>query len=101
MQIRRTLSLLLALTLLVGCDNRSEVVKRVESLPSLVAYWDFQGEEYLRSKGNVEATLRGEQGAIPALVEEGPVSGRSLRFDGDDYLYIPYAETGGLNVQSG
>ena len=101
MQIRRTLSLLLSLTLLVGCDNRSEVVKRVESLPNLVAYWDFQGEEYLRSKGNVEATLRGEQGAIPALVEEGPVSGHSLRFDGDDYLYIPYAETGDLNVQSG
>ena len=38
---------------------------------------------------------------MPTLVDEGPLSGRSLHFDGDDFLYIPYAETGALNVKSG
>ena len=90
---------MLSLTM-VGCDTRSDVVKRMKSVPNLVAYWDFAGEEYLTSKG-FSATLRSQGEAMPTLVEQGPLSGRSLHFDGDDYLYIPYAETGALNVKSG
>ena len=85
---------------MVGCNTRSDVVKRMESVPNLVAYWDFAGEEYLTSKG-FSATLRSQGESMPTLVEQGPLSGRSLHFDGDDYLYIPYAETGALNVKSG
>ena len=86
--------------LVVGCDNRTEIGKRLESVPTLIAYWDFADKEYLTSKG-FSATLRGEGESMPTLVEQGPLSGRSLHFDGNDYLYIPYDETGSLNVKSG
>ena len=86
--------------LVVGCDNRTEIGKRLESVPNLIAYWDFADKEYLTSKG-FSATLRGEGESMPTLVEQGPLSGRSLHFDGNDYLYIPYDETGSLNVKSG
>lgn len=86
---------------IIGCDSRTEVAKRLESVPNLVAYWDFADEDYLVAKGVTTPTLRAEGNAMPTLIEEGPLSGRSLHFDGDDFLYIPYAETGALNVKSG
>ena len=86
---------------IIGCDSRTEVAKRLESVPNLVAYWDFADEDYLTAKGISTPTLRAEGDAMPTLVDEGPLSGRSLHFDGDDFLYIPYAETGALNVKSG
>lgn len=94
------LSIVLGLSAVSGCDRRSGVAGRIESVPNLVAYWDFADDDYLTSKGEVEATLRGEGEGVPTLVEEGPLSGRSLHFDGNDYLYIPYAQTSGLNVKS-
>lgn len=84
-----------------GCDTKTEVAKRLESVPDLVAYWDFADENYLVAKGITSPTLRAEGDAMPTLIEEGPLSGRSLHFDGNDFLYIPYAETGALNVKSG
>lgn len=92
-------SLLLPTLCTVGCDNRSFVERRLEQVPGLVAYWDFAGDDYLTSKGEVNATLRADGDSSPRLLSEGPLSGRSLHFDGDDYLYIPYDETGALNVQ--
>lgn len=86
---------------IIGCDSRTEVAKRLESVPNLVAYWDFADEDYLTAKGISTPTLRAEENAMPTLIEEGPLSGRSLHFDGDDFLYIPYSETGALNVKSG
>ena len=86
---------------IIGCDSRTEVAKRLESVPNLVAYWDFADEDYLTAKGITTPTLRAEENAMPTLIEEGPLSGRSLHFDGDDFLYIPYSETGALNVKSG
>ena len=85
---------------IIGCDSRTEVAKRLESVPNLVAYWDFADEDYLAAKGISTPTLRAEENAMPTLIEEGPLSGRSLHFDGDDFLYIPYSETGALNVKS-
>ena len=85
---------------IIGCDSRTEVAKRLESVPNLVAYWDFADEDYLTAKGISTPTLRAEENAMPTLIEEGPLSGRSLHFDGDDFLYIPYSETGALNVKS-
>ena len=100
MRIISILTLAFALFVAAGCDHRTEVARRLESVPNLVAYWDFASEDYLSATGE-DATLQGEAEAMPTLVMEGPLSGRALHFDGDDYLYIPYAETGGLNVQSG
>lgn len=85
----------------VGCNNSTPAGKCLESIPNLVAYWDFAGEDYLISRGAEQVTLRGERDAMPQLISEGPLSGRALRFDGNDYLHIPYEETGLLNVKSG
>lgn len=84
----------------IGCDHRTEVARRLESVPNLVAYWDFSGEDYLTATG-VDATLQAAQEAMPTLIEQGPLSQRSLHFDGNDYLYIPYDKSGRLNVKSG
>ena len=90
-----------AVFLCVGCYSRSRFGKSLESVPNLIAYWDFAGDDYLTSQGVERATLRNSGSAMPKLIDDGSVGGRALRFDGDDYLYIPYAETGALNVQSG
>ena len=85
----------------IGCDQSSQFGKCLESVPNLIAYWDFAADDYLTSRGVERATLRNTGSAMPELIDDGSVGGRVLRFDGDDYLYIPYAETGALNVQSG
>lgn len=73
------------------------------SISGLVAYWDFgDSAAPLTSKGLARATLSIGEGACPETVAGGPLSGRALRFDGKkDYLTLPYAETGALNVRSG
>lgn len=85
----------------IGCDQSSQFGKCLESVPNLIAYWDFAADDYLTSRGVERATLRNTGSAMPELIDDGSAGGRVLRFDGDDYLYIPYAETGALNVQSG
>ena len=100
MRIISIFTLAFALFVATGCDNRTEVARRLESVPNLVGYWDFSGQEYLSATG-VDATLQGVVGSMPTLVNEGPLSGQALHFDGDDYLYIPYDKAAELNVQSG
>ena len=100
MRIISIFTLAFALFVVAGCDNRTDVARRLESVPNLVGYWDFSGREYLSATG-VDATLQGVEGSMPTLVNEGPLSGQALHFDGDDYLYIPYDKTAELNVQSG
>ena len=84
----------------IGCDHRTEMARRLESVPNLVAYWDFSDEDYLTATGE-DATLQAAREAMPTLIEQGPLSQRSLHFDGNDYLYIPYDKSGRLNVKSG
>lgn len=85
----------------VSCDDSSRFGKCLEDVPNLIAYWDFASDDYLTSQGVEQATLRSSGIAQPELVDDGSGNARALRFDGDDYLYIPYAETGALNVKSG
>lgn len=73
----------------------------LDSIPGLVAYWDFQeGGDCLISKGGGAYRLEYSHGCNPEMVREGPLSGNSIYFDGTDYLYIPYDETGLLNVKT-
>lgn len=98
-----TLLLLSTLTamLFAGCDNRTQVASRMESVDNLVAYWDFASADFLRARG-VDATLQSEgDDTMPTLIGEGPLSGHALHFDGNDYLYIPYSQTKELNIKSG
>ncbi len=84
--------------LLAGCENQVSKAKELEKIDGLVAYWDFSTDDYLTAKGPEHPRLRGLEESMPQLVDEGPLSGRALHFDGNEYLYIPYTETGGLNV---
>lgn len=77
------------------------IIDNIESVSGLVAYWDFSGEkDFLVSKGKGEYRLNSSRDEDPVIVKEGPLSGNSIYFDGTDYLYIPYSETGKLNVKT-
>lgn len=67
-----------------------------------IALWDFAENSHgYMSKGAIAAFLKSDtDAATPQHVDEGPLSGKSVLFDGDDFLYLPYAETGLLNVKS-
>lgn len=77
----------------VSCDMRSEAAKRIESIPNLVTYWDFSAEDYLVGQGPESPILQGYADCLPKLINDGPLSGHSLHFDGNDYLFIPYEQT--------
>lgn len=93
--------ILLAVTATASARNHSKVDKSLERHDSLIAYWDFGTKERsLKAKGSVEElVLRAKSEDVkPEFVDEGKE--RSLYFDGGDYLYIPYKQTGSLNVRS-
>ena len=76
----------------VSCDVEKCAV---EKPGGLVAFWDFSdsfkskcGSFTLIPCGNIE------------ISNGGPISGKSADFDGKSYLYIPYSETGELNVMT-
>ena len=98
---RILLFILLAVTATASARNHSKVGKSLERHDSLIAYWDFGTKERsLKAKGCVEElVLRAKSEDVkPEFVDEGKA--RSLYFDGGDYLYIPYKQTGSLNVHS-
>jgi hypothetical protein len=80
-------------------DNK--FLANVKGCPGLVALWDFK-EEAGRdriSSGKKKFKLKEGAGVIPR-VPEGPLSGYAIKLDGTNYLSIPYAETGTLNVKN-
>lgn len=82
--------------------NTSSSEKAYDSVDGLVAYWDFSGEDYLLSKGEEKIRLLcTSEEHWPKIVEDKSTSSKSLHFDGNDYLYIPYVDTGKLNIKSG
>ena len=79
----------------------NETEKRLSGINGLVSYWDFgEMRPPYRSKGPYEAALSVGDPHGPVSVAGGPLSGRALRFDGSNYLTLPYAQTGMLNVKS-
>ena len=80
----------------------SKAVRQVLRNKHLVAFWDFSEEEgdAKRDKSKNGFILQ-EYGNTPIpVVEEGPVSGRSVRLDGASYFAIPYRQSGKLNVRT-
>jgi hypothetical protein len=72
----------------------------VMKTPGLVAFWTFgekPGKERKSSGTSQEHPLK-EVGGPIARVKEGPFSGYSAELNGKQYFYIPYAETGDLNI---
>lgn len=102
MLIRSTHVFLIFVALLFfSCKSKNVKQTEILSTPGLVALWDFSGEENrLTSKGDVELSLRNGTEDAPRFIEEGPLSGRSISFDGSSYFYIPYDETAALNIKT-
>lgn len=94
---RAFVATLVAVTLHAGTPAGDPAV--VRRVPGLVAFWTFGEEKGPRlSQGTKEAHPLETVGPEPALLDAGPYSGRSLRFEGRSYLRIPYARLGGLNL---
>lgn len=89
------------LLLLFSCRPGNKIKSELLSTSGIVAFWDFSaGENQLVSKGDVELQLLNNQEESPASIPDGPLSGHSLSFNGNQYLYIPYEETRGLNIET-
>jgi hypothetical protein len=72
----------------------------IEKMPGLVAFWTFAEEagQPRVSSGTREKHPLTEVGGPIARVEGGPFSGYAAELSGKEYLKIPYAETGDLNI---
>lgn len=91
---------LLAATATSGPARAADPVEVVTAVPGLVAFWTF-GEEPGRprvSTGTKERHELLEVGGPVARVAGGPFSGWSAELNGRQYLHIPYAKTGDLNI---
>lgn len=89
--------LLPASTAQVKLNNK--LLERLNLTHGLVALWDFR-----ESEGNPRTSIVGETYPLKEAngpvgrVEEGPLSGYSARFEGSQFLSLPNAETGKLNI---
>lgn len=81
---------------------QTKIIEYLNSTDSLVAYWDFSEREGEAKKSKGLATYSLEeysQCPIP-VIQDGPLSGRSIFLNGTNYLSIPYSETGHLNIKN-
>ena len=80
-------------------DPDNELIKNVKSTKGFVALWKFDEEEGKDRKAIAEDSylLKESNGKI-SRINEGPVSGYSIRLDGTNYLSLPHAKTGKLNI---
>lgn len=72
----------------------------IEKTPGLVAFWKFgeaPGETRKAFGPQGDYPLREFNGPIQR-VEGGPFSGYAAELNGKQYFYLPYAETGDLNI---
>lgn len=82
--------------------QRENIRKSILSTSGLIAFWDFDLKQKSpkKSVGEISVELRNGTNKEIQIINEGPVSGYSISLEGDNYLYIPYEETGRLNVRT-
>jgi hypothetical protein len=89
------------LLFLFSCSSGNKVESEILSTPGLVVFWDFSASKNrLVSKGEMKLQLQSSKGDSLQFTDNGTVSGRSILFDGTNYLYIPYEETKKLNIET-
>lgn len=92
--------LLIMALLLSSGGIKTSLEKRIAGTKGLIAYWSFAEDDgSFISKGKEKILLQ-PVGKKLQMAGEGPLSGKSIQLDGNGYLYIPYAETGLLNVKN-
>ncbi|GJM28912.1 MAG: hypothetical protein DHS20C17_15470 [Cyclobacteriaceae bacterium] len=86
-----------------GCSENKELIGDptvVLNTPGLVSFWTFgepPGSNRKSTGGKQQHELIEVSGPIARMVG-GPYSGYSASFNGEQYLKIPYNETGDLNI---
>jgi hypothetical protein len=80
-------------------ERRQKLSQYIQSIEGFVALWDFSepsGRQRL-ANGNKEFALKEGFGPIERL-HEGPISGYSIKLNGNNYLSISNSEAGDLNI---
>jgi hypothetical protein len=88
--------------LMISCyPKHSKVFISIHSYPGLIALWDFsEDNKELISEGKVNLSLQSSIGNSLKFIDEGPLSGHSIIFDGTNYLFIPHEKTEDLNIKT-
>lgn len=75
------------------------LIRTIRQTEGLVALWTFKEApgKSRRATGKGRFPLEEGRGSIPR-VNEGPVSGYSIRLEGDNFLTLPHDQTGALNL---
>lgn len=102
--IRKILIMIAALYLQSGVTGahpikENNLKQEVLSIPGCVALWDFKEKEGhpRKASGTGKFPLKECQGKVPR-VQEGPLSGYSIRLDGTNYLSLDNKTIGALNI---
>ena len=84
-----------------GVPAPKNLTNRILTTRGIIALWDFaENTNGYLSGGAVAALLRNDWLHMPNQIADGPLSGKSVLFDGSSFLYLPYKETGLLNVKN-
>lgn len=80
-----------------GCGSFGGSAETIEKNDGFVAAWDFSESHKFASVCGKYAL---ENNGGVKIVPDGPVSGYSAEFNGGNFLTLPYAKTGALNVKT-
>lgn len=98
MRNHRLILFLTALITMGSCNK--DFTSIVLGTEGIVSFWNFGGPTPFESVDEHHFTLIPGEGTDPETVEDGPVSGQSVSLDGHDFLFIPYEQTGALNLHT-
>ncbi len=95
--------LLLLLFLSLGCSAQkltTNITELILANEHLIAVWDFSEKEgeSKYSQGKAQYRLDEHTPTRIPVIDEGPLSGKSVLLDGKSWLSLPHAETGDLNI---
>lgn len=84
---------------IISFGQEFKKLKPIKSDKSLIAFWDFREEEGQTRKafGRGDYPLQEMNGTLPR-VNDGPLSGFSVKFDGKSFLSLAHSKTGDLNI---
>ncbi len=80
-------------------ERNNKLIEFIKSRDGFIALWDFdeQAGEARKAIGLKEYPLKEGNGKIPRT-EQGPVSGYSIKLNGNNYLTLPNTLTDRLNI---
>lgn len=83
----------------IKSQSNPKLTRFLKSRDGFIALWDFReapGKERI-SLGKEQYPLKEANGKIERA-DEGPISGNSIKLDGNNYLYLPNEQTHQLNI---